>query len=193
MNALQGMRFSPCRLIGLAGVLIVIVGALVAGGSALAFVHIPSIVFTFGVTFFILLATFGVDFLRFIPQSMLTFISCNAKPNPRFAEIALFASRYVIGAGLVGLLIGLVQMLQNLSNPADLGAGMAVALLTVFYAIIISEVFCAFLYKAYSEGNEVTHSKPLPLKNAGTAAIATALTLIVFFVLITSFGAVPSV
>jgi len=182
------MRFSPCRLIGLLGVLFVIVGAIVLGGSALAFIHMPSIVFMFGVTFFILLATFGTDFLRFIPQSMLTFVSLDAKPNPRFAEIALFASRYIIGAGLIGLLIGLIQMLQNLSDPASLGMGMAVALLTVFYAIVLSEIFCAFLYKAYSDGDELAHSKPLPLKNAATAAIGTALTLIVFFVLLTSFA-----
>ncbi len=187
MNALQGTKFSPCRLIGLLGVLIIIAGTTVAGGSALAFIHVPSIVFICGVTFFVLLATFGTDFLKFIPQSILTFISCNTKPNPRFAEIALFASRYIIGAGLIGLLIGLVQMLQNLSDPESLGMGMAVALLTVFYAIVISEIFCAFLYKAYSDGDEVAHSKPLPLRNAATAAIGTALTLIVFFVLLTSF------
>jgi flagellar motor component MotA len=188
MNALQGMRFSPCRLIGLLGVLTVIIGSIVAGGGVLAFIHIPSIVFTFGVTFFILLASFGTDFLRFIPQSMLTLICHNTKPNPRFAEIALFASRYIIGAGLIGLLIGLIQMLQNLSDPASLGMGMAVALLTVLYAIVLSEIFCAFLYKAYSDGDEGAHSKPLPLRNAATAAIGTALTLIVFFVLITSFA-----
>ncbi len=65
--------------------------------------------------------------------------------------------------------------------------GMAVALLTVFYAIVLSEIFCAFLYKAYLDGDETAPSKPLPLKNAATAAIGTALTLIVFFVLLTSF------
>ncbi|MCP4610705.1 MAG: hypothetical protein GY845_18515 [Planctomycetes bacterium] len=186
MSTLQSMKFSPCRLIGLVGVVIVIVGAIVAGGDVATFIHIPSMVFMLGVTFFVLLATFGTDFLKFIPQSILTFISCDTKPNPRFAEIALFASRYIIGAGLIGVVIGLIQMLGNLSDPESIGPGMAVALLTVFYAIVTSEIFCAFLYKAYSDGGEVTHSKPLPLKNAATAAAMTALTLIVYFVLITS-------
>jgi len=35
--------------------------------------------------------------------------------------------------GMVGTLIGLVQMLRNLSSPDQIGAGMAVALLTTFY------------------------------------------------------------
>ncbi|MHC4144040.1 MAG: motility protein A [Planctomycetota bacterium] len=35
--------------------------------------------------------------------------------------------------GMVGTLIGLVQMLKNLSSPEQIGAGMAVALLTTFY------------------------------------------------------------
>jgi chemotaxis protein MotA len=35
--------------------------------------------------------------------------------------------------GMIGTLIGLVQMLQNLSSPEMIGQGMAVALLTTFY------------------------------------------------------------
>jgi hypothetical protein len=79
-------------------------------------------------------------------------------------------------------------MLSNLRNPEDIGAGMAVALLTPFYAIVTSEVFCAFLYKAYSEGDETAGTKPLPLKNAAVAVTMTVVTLIVFFVLITSLS-----
>jgi len=35
--------------------------------------------------------------------------------------------------GMIGTLIGLVQMLRNLSSPESIGSGMAVALLTTFY------------------------------------------------------------
>jgi chemotaxis protein MotA len=35
--------------------------------------------------------------------------------------------------GMIGTLIGLVQMLQNLSSPEQIGSGMATALLTTFY------------------------------------------------------------
>ncbi len=42
--------------------------------------------------------------------------------------------------GMIGTLIGLVAMLQNLSDPAGLGAGMAVALITTFYGALIANL-----------------------------------------------------
>ena len=38
--------------------------------------------------------------------------------------------------GMIGTLIGLVQMLRNLSSPEAIGGGMAVALLTTFYGAL---------------------------------------------------------
>ncbi|MCK5175501.1 MAG: MotA/TolQ/ExbB proton channel family protein, partial [Planctomycetes bacterium] len=42
--------------------------------------------------------------------------------------------------GMIGTLIGLVQMLQNLSSPEDIGKGMAVALLTTFYGAFLANL-----------------------------------------------------
>ncbi len=38
--------------------------------------------------------------------------------------------------GMIGTLVGLVQMLQDLSDPASIGVGMAVALLTTLYGAV---------------------------------------------------------
>jgi chemotaxis protein MotA len=43
--------------------------------------------------------------------------------------------------GMIGTLIGLVQMLQNLSDPSAIGPAMAVALLTTLYGAVIANVF----------------------------------------------------
>ncbi|MBL6991816.1 MAG: MotA/TolQ/ExbB proton channel family protein [Bacteriovoracaceae bacterium] len=43
--------------------------------------------------------------------------------------------------GMIGTLMGLVIMLQNLSDPSSIGPAMAVALLTTFYGAIIANVF----------------------------------------------------
>jgi len=43
--------------------------------------------------------------------------------------------------GMIGTLIGLVQMLANMSDPASIGPAMAVALLTTLYGAIIANVF----------------------------------------------------
>ena len=43
--------------------------------------------------------------------------------------------------GMIGTLVGLVQMLANLSDPASIGPAMAVALLTTLYGSVIAQVF----------------------------------------------------
>ena len=42
--------------------------------------------------------------------------------------------------GMIGTLIGLVQMLQNLSSPDQIGEGMAIALLTTFYGAVLANL-----------------------------------------------------
>lgn len=44
--------------------------------------------------------------------------------------------------GMIGTLMGLILMLGNLSDPAALGPGMAVALITTLYGAVLSNVFC---------------------------------------------------
>lgn len=43
--------------------------------------------------------------------------------------------------GMIGTLIGLVQMLANMSDPASIGPAMAVALLTTLYGAMIANMF----------------------------------------------------
>ncbi|GAB5440166.1 MAG: MotA/TolQ/ExbB proton channel family protein [Fuerstiella sp.] len=44
--------------------------------------------------------------------------------------------------GMIGTLIGLVQMLKSLDDPSQIGGGMAVALLTTLYGAVIANMFC---------------------------------------------------
>ncbi|MCK4707829.1 MAG: flagellar motor protein PomA [Gammaproteobacteria bacterium] len=48
---------------------------------------------------------------------------------------------YAPAMGMVGTLIGLVQMLSNMSDPASIGPAMAVALLTTLYGAVIANAF----------------------------------------------------
>lgn len=45
--------------------------------------------------------------------------------------------------GMIGTLIGLVAMLQTMSDPSSIGPAMAVALLTTFYGALIANLFAA--------------------------------------------------
>ena len=44
--------------------------------------------------------------------------------------------------GMIGTLIGLVQMLANMSDPSSIGPSMAVALLTTLYGALIANLVC---------------------------------------------------
>ena len=44
--------------------------------------------------------------------------------------------------GMVGTLIGLVQMLRSLDDPSKIGGGMATALLTTLYGALMANLFC---------------------------------------------------
>lgn len=56
--------------------------------------------------------------------------------------------------GMIGTLIGLVQMLQNLSDPSSIGPAMAVALLTTFYGAILANVIFLPMAKKLEERSE---------------------------------------
>lgn len=56
------------------------------------------------------------------------------------AEIFSTFANYSPAMGMIGTLIGLVQMLQNMSDPSSIGPAMAVALLTTFYGAVIANV-----------------------------------------------------
>jgi chemotaxis protein MotA len=47
---------------------------------------------------------------------------------------------YAPALGMVGTLIGLVQMLQNMNDPSSIGPGMAVALITTFYGALTANL-----------------------------------------------------
>ena len=66
--------------------------------------------------------------------------------------------------GLIGTLVGLVQMLADLDNPAAIGPAMAVALLTTFYGAILGMVILAPLAgKLENNSNDETLVKNLVL------------------------------
>lgn len=58
----------------------------------------------------------------------------------RSAAMLRRAAEIAPGMGLIGTLVGLVQMLSNLQDPGSIGPAMAVALLTTFYGAVMSTV-----------------------------------------------------
>ena len=111
------------------------------GGSISAFIDEPSLLIVLGPT---LLIPSGI-------HSVGTVI--NALRNGMFATTldaaettqsvaALRTMRAVsLSSGVLGVLIGIVQMLADLSDPAKIGPAMAVAILTPFYGVFFGGLF----------------------------------------------------
>jgi chemotaxis protein MotA len=59
------------------------------------------------------------------------------------AGLFLAIADYAPAMGMMGTLIGLVAMLQNLNDPSSIGPAMAIALITTFYGAVIAYMFAA--------------------------------------------------
>lgn len=68
-------------------------------------------------------------------------------------------SKYAPAMGLIGTLIGLVIMLQNMNDPSKLGPGMAVAILTTLYGAFVANMLAGPLADrlARSSGEEILY------------------------------------
>lgn len=62
------------------------------------------------------------------------------EPRQFMAKFFTTAGAYCPAFGMLGTLIGLIQMLQNLTDPSQIGAGMAVALITTFYGALFANL-----------------------------------------------------
>lgn len=79
------------------------------------------------------------DTLRAMLSTEIEYIQ---QRHDKGAEIFLSLATYAPAMGMVGTLIGLVQMLQTMDDPAKIGPAMAVALLTTFYGAVIANIVC---------------------------------------------------
>ncbi len=78
----------------------------------------------------------GEDINRILGREIDTLV----ERHRRGAGMLRRASEVAPAMGLIGTLVGLVQMLAQLSDPSSIGPAMAVALLTTFYGAILGTV-----------------------------------------------------
>lgn len=103
-------------------------------------------------------------------------------------------SRYAIAGGMVGTLIGLILMLGNMSDVESIGPNMAVALISLLYGIMLSELVYqpirhqlierAELIGGLSEEEKQRNVNPVLQYVIG----GVFLILLAFFVLLTTFS-----
>ncbi len=81
------------------------------------------------------------------PETLRTMLSTEVEylqeRHDKGKDIFVSLAAYAPAMGMVGTLIGLVQMLMNMSDPDSIGPAMAVALLTTLYGAVLANVFFA--------------------------------------------------
>ena len=184
-------RFSYCRVISTVGVIFLLLATMYLNDQALRFMDVVYspflIILVLGYCFFLSLGTFGRDFIRFIPDSFRVLMFEPLRPNLRYAEIARFASRYIIGGAVIVTIISLIQMTSNMGDPGGIGLAIAAAMLPSLYALIISETFLAVVYKSYADKEASNMKKPLGMRNALLPLFVICLSILLFFLLSLSF------
>ena len=109
----------------------------------------------------------GEDIDRVLGQE----VDALAERHRRSASILRRASEVAPAMGLIGTLVGLVQMLAQLDDPSSIGPAMAVALLTTFYGAIMGTVILGPLAaKLERNSGDETMIKNLILTAMGSIA-----------------------
>jgi chemotaxis protein MotA len=81
----------------------------------------------------------GVD-PHHVSEILQTEVDSLADRHRLGAEIFTTLGNFAPAMGLIGTLIGLVQMLKQMNSPGTIGPAMAVALITTFYGVILANL-----------------------------------------------------
>ena len=77
-----------------------------------------------------------------IQEILITEVDYLRERHQLGAEIFSTMGTFAPALGMIGTLIGLVQMLQTMDDPSAIGPAMAVALLTTFYGSVMANLIC---------------------------------------------------
>ncbi len=97
---------------------------------------------------------FNDQFLKKAVQMAIDGQEPNVIDDILYSEVEKITDRHALGAeifttmggfapafGMIGTLVGLVLMLQNMDDPSTIGPSMSVALITTFYGALLANIF----------------------------------------------------
>lgn len=106
-----------------------------------------------------------------VERIMQSDLQATTERQVRTVSVLRKAAEISPAMGLIGTLVGLVQMLGNLEDPSTIGPSMAVALLTTFYgAILANLVFTPLASKLERNAEEDAMINEMHVMAAGSIA-----------------------
>ncbi|QOJ13863.1 MAG: MotA/TolQ/ExbB proton channel family protein [Planctomycetia bacterium] len=102
-----------------------------------------------------------------VKQAMEFEIACLDARHSEGKQVLDLMGKYAPAYGMIGTLVGLVVMLQNMNDPKAIGPGMAVALLTTLYGAIMANMICLPLADKLNN----THTQEMMAMTLAQAAV----------------------
>ncbi len=173
-------------LFGALGVGMILAGILMGGRLGL-FIDPPSVAIVFGITFFFTFAYHSAG--QFFAALTKGFGREPVPANEAQQHIRVLwtARTLATASGVIGSLIGFVNMLANMDDPKSIGPAMAVALLTMLYAVILAEGLFGPLINRLRNRMEGEPIAEDPTKATVVTIAAIPLTVLSFFIILLSF------
>ncbi len=178
------------RIAGIGGAALLLLGAITSGCKLRTFCDYPSAAIVLGCT---LLLTIGVFGWKGMLGSFQTLFAGRSSSNECENAIAIFrfGAGFALAAGFLGTLIGLIHILANMDDPSRIGAGMAIALLTQTYGVVLATLLCTAAAIVARRNIASPHLKRTSTASvvaaAGASAIGTATTLLLMTLIMVSF------
>ncbi len=182
------------KLLGGALLILVILWAAYGSGDIRIFIDQNSMIFVLGVTFTGLWMCFGpLAVIHAIKHALLDGKTASSAQLSRDITVMGRAYQLAWASGLGGFLLGMVIMLSNLDDPAAIGPGMAVALLTTIYGLILAELLFSPMQQMLmshlsaspsGEGSQVTAQRSMLSYGVTIVAMAG----VILMILIVSLG-----
>jgi len=117
--------------------------AMRSGGSLYYYLDLPSLILVAGFVLATMWLGHGpINTVVAVVEGLAARSGLDPKKRTRYAGMLRTAHRMSWTAGVLGLLMGMIIMMQNMDDPSKIGPGMAIGLLPVFYGGVLAE--CVF-------------------------------------------------
>jgi flagellar motor component MotA len=172
---------------GLLGISIILMG-IAFGGTVAMFIDLPSILIVFGITTLFTFAHHSVGSTSKAFAAALKNEAVPAVEGRQYIRVLSTARVLASASGVVGTLIGMVNMLASMDDPTAIGPAMAVALLTLLYGVILAELFIGPLINRLRTRVEIDDSSEQPMAVTAVTVVAIPVALLAFFLMLLSFN-----
>ena len=173
-------------ILSILGVSLIALAHVLEGGQAKDLYQPLALLFVLGPALFFSLAHHSARDLLAAVRASWTHTPVDPEEAAKHAATLSTPRIIALASGSLGCLIGQIHTLQNLSDPNRLGTGLAIALMSALYALILAELVIApMIHRFESKAQPVGSGVQRPNRPSGLLfLLATLGTVVIFFIIL---------